>query len=71
MASYRLERDGNGRNLVHEGLTKQLAYQLIGQSIYDNGYADKREAQMFASTVRIGSRVQFGPYVFTLTEESS
>jgi hypothetical protein len=64
---YQLRREGNGRVIEHENLTRQRAYQAIGQSIYDNGYASKEEAQKFAATVRDdGTPAIYGPYIFIL-----
>lgn len=66
--TYLLTRTGNGRALDHPHATLARALQSVGQSLYDNGYATKEEAQRFAATVKPdGIPTTFYPYIFTLT----
>lgn len=71
VTTYTYRREGNGH--VHgpyAGKTKRQALQIVGQSIYDNGYATKADAQRFAVTVPLdGTPAVFGPYTFTVTKE--
>lgn len=72
MTTYTYLRTGNGH--VHgpyNGMTKRQALQLVGETLCDNGYAVKADAQRFAATVKLdGTPATFGPYTFTLTKDA-
>jgi hypothetical protein len=70
-ATYIYRRESNGHiHGPYSGLTKRRALQTVSQSLFDNSYATKPEAQRFAATVPLdGAPAVFGPYTFTITKE--
>lgn len=64
--TYTWHREGNGRVLDHANLTLHQTLVMVGQSIYDNGYASKADAQRFSATLKVGEPAEFGPYTFTV-----
>lgn len=70
-ATYTYRREGEGRELVYPGLRRREAYSLIGEHIYYNGLASKRDAQTFAATVALATPATFGPYTFTVTRDKA
>jgi hypothetical protein len=70
---YTYRRDSNGRTHgPYDGLTKRQAYQLVGQSLCDNGLASKADAQRFAATIPSdGTPTIYGPYTFVITAQDN